>query len=340
MTRVSHRLGRRLLKNGSMSLALLLYIAMFVIYLVYEPSSFSVFGVTNLLNNTVVLALAAAGLTFVILGAEFDLSSVGVIAITNVMVATLSTTLPAGSAVTLVLCCVIGLGVGLINGWLVAYLGLQSLACTLGTMIVCQGAALLILSAPGGVVSDFIMDDLTDVVFGYVPVSAVILVATGLLWLYLRRTRIGIALYAVGADVAAARLSGLNVKAAKLFAFCMAGLFYGLAGYMLSAQIATGDPRVSSSFLLFVFAAVAIGGTALTGGVGGVIGSLIGAGILTTMQKMLFALGVAEFYTNIFNGVVMIVAIVLGNVPYLVRDYFKTVAEPSDAARKGVEHAE
>lgn len=337
---VSRRLGRRVLKNGSMSLALLLYVAMFLIYVVYEPSSFSVFGVTNLLNNTVVLALAAAGLTFVILGAEFDLSSVGVIAITNVMVATLSTTLPAGSAATLVLCCVIGLGVGLINGWLIAYLGLQSLACTLGTMIVCQGVALLILPAPGGMVSDFIMDDLTDVVFGAVPVSAVIIVATGLLWLYLRRTRIGIALYAVGADAGAARLSGLNVKAAKLFSFCMAGLFYGLAGYMLSAQIGTGDPRVSSSFLLFVFAAVAIGGTALTGGVGGVIGSLIGAGILTTMQKMLFALGVAEFYTNIFNGAVMILAIILGNVPYLVQGYFKAVAEPSRAAGKGAEHAE
>lgn len=332
---------RRLLKSGSMGLALLLYIAMFIIYVLYEPSSLSVFGITNLLNNTVVLALAAAGLTFVILGAEFDLSSAGVIAITNVVVATLSTTMPGGALSALVLCCAIGLIVGLVNGWLVAYVGLQSLACTLGTMIICQGIALLILAAPGGAVADFIMDELTDVLFGVVPVSAVIIAAIGLAWLYFRRTRMGIALYAVGTDADAARLSGLNVQAAKLFSFCAAGLFYGLAGYMLSAQIGTGDPRVSSSFLLFVFASVAIGGTALTGGVGGVIGSLIGAGILTIMQKMLFALGVAEFYTNIFNGAVMIVAIVLGNVPYLIQAYVKAMAKPANGGHPaiGAEHA-
>jgi ribose transport system permease protein len=89
---------------------------------------------------------------------------------------------------------------------------------------------------------------------------------------------------------------------------------YGLAGYMLGAQTGTGDPRISNSFLLYVFAAVAIGGTSLGGGRGGVIGSVVGAGILTVMQKLLFAVGVAEFYTNIFNGVIMVVAILFGNL--------------------------
>jgi ribose transport system permease protein len=320
---------RQILRNGSASLAILLYVIMFAIYVAHEPSSLSVFGLTNLLNNTVVLALAAAGLTFVVLSAEFDLSLVGVIAITNVMVATLSTTLPEGSLLTFVLCCIVGLGVGCINGWLVAYAGLQSLACTLGVMIICQGVALLILAAPGGAVSDFIMDSMTDVVFGAVPVSAIIIVATGALWLYIRQTRVGIAMYAVGADADAARLSGLDVRRTKLFAFGMAGLFYGWAGYMLSAQIGTGDPRVSSAFLLYAFASVAIGGTALTGGIGGIIGSLIGAGILTIMQKMLFAIGVGEFYTNIFNGAVMIAAIILGNVPALVQRRLRLRAGPA-----------
>jgi ribose transport system permease protein len=319
---------RRVFKSGSVMLAIILYLLMFGIYVAYEPSSLSVFGLTNLLNNTVVLALAAAGLTFVIISAEFDLSSVGVIAITNVLVATVSTSIPGGAFTALLLCCAIGLAVGFINGWLVARVGLQSLACTLGTMIMCQGVALLMLAAPGGDVAPFIMDRLTDVVWGAIPVSALIIAAICLVWLYIKRTRIGVALYAVGSDIDAARLSGLNAARTKLFAFCIAGLFYGLAGYMLSAQIGTGDPRVSSSFLLFVFASVAIGGTALTGGIGGVIGSVVGAGILTVMQKMLFALGVAEFYTNIFNGAVMIVAVVLGNVPQLVQRYLKSIAEP------------
>jgi ribose transport system permease protein len=287
---------------------------MFVIYLLYSPSAITLAGITDLLNNTIVLALAAAGLTLVILTAELDLSSVGVIAVTNVIVATVSTKFPGGAFISLILVCLIGLLVGLINGWLVAFLGLQSLAATLGTMIVCQGVALLILEAPGGEVAAFIMNRLTDTVFGFMPVAGLILLLAIAGWLLFRRTRLGIGIYAVGTDAVAARLSGLNVKVTKWLVFSLAGIAYGLAGYMLGAQTGTGDPRISNSFLLYVFAAVAIGGTSLGGGRGGVIGSVVGAGILTVMQKLLFAVGVAEFYTNIFNGVIMVVAILFGNL--------------------------
>jgi ribose transport system permease protein len=298
----------------SSAFAALLYVIMFVIYLLNSPSAITLAGITDLLNNTIVLALASAGLTLVILTAELDLSSVGVIAVTNVIVATVSTKFPGGAFISLVLVCLVGLLVGLINGWLVAFLGLQSLAATLGTMIVCQGIALLILEAPGGEVAAFIMNRLTDTVFGFMPVAGLILLLAIAGWLLFRRTRLGIGIYAVGTDAVAARLSGLNVKCTKWVVFGLAGIAYGLAGYMLGAQTGTGDPRISNSFLLYVFAAVAIGGTSLGGGRGGVIGSVVGAGILTVMQKLLFAVGVAEFYTNIFNGVIMVVAILFGNL--------------------------
>ena len=298
----------------SSAFAALLYVIMFVTYLLNSPSAITLAGITDLLNNTIVLALASAGLTLVILTAELDLSSVGVIAVTNVIVATVSTKFPGGAFISLVLVCLVGLLVGLINGWLVTFLGLQSLACTLGTMIMCQGIALLILEAPGGEVAAFIMNRLTDTVFGFMPVAGLILLLVITGWLLFRRTRLGIAIYAVGTDAVAARLTGLNVKRTKWIVFSLAGMAYGLAGYMLGAQTGTGDPRISNSFLLYVFAAVAIGGTSLGGGRGGVIGSVVGAGILTVMQKLLFAVGVAEFYTNIFNGVIMVVAILFGNL--------------------------
>jgi ribose transport system permease protein len=308
---------RPLAFSGSV-LALILYLMMFAVYAFKQPSALTVIGLTNILNNTVVLALAAAGLTLVILTGELDLSAAGVIAITNVVVATFSTKLPAGAATSLLLIGCIGLLVGIVNGWLIAYLGLQSLACTLGTMIICQGIALLILAAPGGEVAETITSDLTDVVGTVVPVAALILLAVALAWLFLRSTCLGIAVYAVGTDESAARLSGLDVRRTKLTAFALAGLMYALAGYMLSAQTSTGDPRVSSSFLLYVFASVAIGGTSLSGGRGGLIGSMVGAGILIVMQNMLFTLGVAEYYTNIFNGLIMIVAIFIGNLSALL----------------------
>lgn len=303
---------RQFIPRSGAAIAIVLYLVMYGIYASRAPAAVSLFGITTLLDNTVVLAIAAAGLTLVVLTAELDLSGIGVICIANVVVATTSSNMGWLGALAIVLG--IGLAIGLLNGWLVAVLGLQSLAATIGTMFACQGVALLILSAPGGEVADAIANGLTGDIAGLCPVAGVIIAGLLGAWALLARTRIGIALYAVGADENAARLSGLDVRRTKVIAFAFAGLAYAFAGYMLSAETGTGDPRGSDAFLLFVYASIAIGGTSLMGGRGGVFGSVIGAGILTVMQKMLFALGVAEFYTDIFNGIIMLVAIFIGNL--------------------------
>jgi ribose transport system permease protein len=303
----------RLLNRGAgPAIAVLLYILMYIIYASHEAGALSLFSITNLLNDTVVLAIAAAGLTLVVLAGEFDLSGIGIIAISNVTVATMSGG-GAGWLGALLLVLAIGAAVGLLNGWLVAVLRLQSLAVTIGTMIACKGAALMILAAPGGEVADAIVNNLTSDIQG-LPVAALILVGVLIAWLLFARTRLGVAIYAVGADESAAQLSGLDAHRTKLVAFVLSGVAYGFAGYMLSAQIGSGDPRASDTFLLLMYAAVAIGGTSLMGGRGGVFGSIVGAGILTVMQKMLFALGAASFYTNVFSGIFMLVAILIGNL--------------------------
>jgi ribose transport system permease protein len=296
--------------------AFTLLLLMFAIYANRDASALTSFGLGNLVNNALVLAVAAAGLTLVVLSGELDLSGSGVVAIANVVVATTSTG-RLGSLGCLVVTLGIGLVVGAVNGWLVTIFGLQSLAATVGSLIVCQGVALLILGAPGGEVADAIASGITGDVYGF-PIAAFIVLGVAAAWLALKNTRRGIALYAVGDDPTAARLSGLNVARTRFFAFAAAGVLYAGAGYLFSAEIGSGDPRVSDSFLLNMFASVAIGGASLTGGRGGVIGTLIGAGILTVMQKMLFALGVAEFYTNIFNGLIMVAAVFFGQIGALL----------------------
>lgn len=307
MSTIRIRLPRFRPSSGP-TIAVLLYAVMYVVYGARAPSAFSLSGVTDLFDNTIVLAVAAAGLTLVILAGEFDLSGIGVIAIANAVVATVSTG-RLGWAGTLAAVMMIGSIAGLLNGWLVTVLGLQSLAVTIATMIACEGVALLILPAPGGDVADAIANGLTGDFGHAIPVAAILLAGLLALWLLFAQTRTGIVIYAVGTDENAARLSGLDVRHTKLVAFVLAGLTYGLAGYMLSAETGTGDPRASDSFLLFMYASVAIGGTSLTGGRGGVFGSLVGSGLLTVMQKMLFALGAAEFYTNVFSGVIMLAAL-------------------------------
>jgi ribose transport system permease protein len=296
--------------------AFVLLALMFAVYASRDPSALTAFGFGNLVNNAIVLAVAASGLTLVVLSGELDLSGSGVVAIANVVVATTSTG-HLGSLGSLAAVIGTGLAAGCINGCLVTLFGLQSLAVTIGSLIACQGIALVILGAPGGEVADAISSVVMGDAGGF-PIAAMVALAVAAAWLVLKNTRRGIALYAVGDDEGAARLSGLDVRGTRFFAFAAAGVLYAIAGYIFSAEIGSGDPRVSDSFLLYMFASVAIGGTSLMGGRGGVLGSLVGAGILTVMQKMLFALGVAEFYTNIFNGLIMIGAIFFGQIGALI----------------------
>jgi ribose transport system permease protein len=301
---------RRLLGNGAFIVAAI-YVLLFAIFASRQSDALSVSGITDLFNNALPLALAAAGGSLVVLTRGFDLSVAGVVALSNVLMATQVGDGPMGALQGLALVIAVGFVVGAINGYLVAYVRLQSIASTLATMIMSSGLALLILDAPGGTVPDFVSDTLTDVIPGQIPVAAVIALVVAAAWMLLRRTDWGVALYAIGADEMAASLAGIAARRVKFFAYCLAGVFYALAGYMLSAVTATGNPNAGNSYLLVTFAAIAIGGTSFSGGRGGLIGAMIGAATLTLLQKVLFSAGVSSFYTGIFQGIVMVLAVLI-----------------------------
>ena len=311
-SRPAVRLKRML--SGGAAVVFVLYLAMYALYAWFEPSALSLYTFTNLMNNSAPLAIAAAGETMVVLARGFDLSVAGVISLTNVFMALYPIEGPLGALASLAICIAIGAVVGVINGFLVAKLGLQTIAATLGTMIVCQGLSLVFLDAPGGYVAQWVSYELTDTLFGILPISGLIVLAVALLWAAFSRTNTGLSIYAVGADEQAASLSGISVTRTRFAAFVGAGMLYGLAGYMLSAQTATGDPKAGESFLLLAFAAVALGGTSLAGGRGGILGSIFGAGVLMLLQKVLFAAGVSSFYTGMFQSVILVAAIIFGNL--------------------------
>ncbi|MBZ9809977.1 MULTISPECIES: ABC transporter permease [unclassified Mesorhizobium] len=291
----------------------MIYVLLYALYAFWQPDALSVYTFTDLVNNSTPLALAAAGETLVVISRGFDLSVAGVVSLTNVLMAVYPFDGPGGALASLLMCCAIGGAVGAINGILVARLGLQTIAATLGTMIVCQGLALVILDAPGGMVADFVTYTLTDTLFGVIPIAGLFLVAAIALWLAFRRTNTGIGLYAIGADEQSARFSGVPVAGVRITAFVGAGILYGVAGFMLSAQTATGNPTAGTPFLMLTFAAVALGGTPLSGGRGSLVGSILGAGTLMLLQKVLFSGGVSSFYTGIFQGFVLVLAIVFGS---------------------------
>ncbi len=304
---------RRALGDGT-TIIIAILIVMTAIFAATQADALSGSVLNDIFNNSLPLALAAAGGTLVVLTRGFDLSVAGVVSLTNVLVAVYAGDGPLGALEGLAIAVAVGAAVGAINGYLVAYWNLQSIALTLATMIVCSGATLLILDAPGGNVSDFLVYGLTDRLGKVVPVALVIAAGVYLLWLLLRRTDWGVGLYATGADETAAVLAGVPVKRVKLVAYILAGVCYGLAGFMLTALTATGTPNAGEPYLLLVFAAIALGGTSFSGGRGGVAGSMLGALTLTLLQKVLFSTGVSSFYTGIFQGAVMIAAVVVAVV--------------------------
>ncbi len=304
-------LVRKGLSNGSVVSAIL-FVMIFAIYASTGENVFTAFSMNNLIVNMTAQAIAATGLTLIILSGGFDLSVGGVVVLANVILASSHAVTASDVFVSIGLVLAASIVVGVINGFFIAYVGVQSIAVTLATMIMCQGIALVVMPAPGGNVSP-IITSLTKPV-GVIPGAAIVLLLLVVLWLLYRRTSYGVYIYAIGEDEKAAFQAGIPVRRVKFFIYVKASLIYGLAGVMLSAQTASGDPTGSSLFLLLVFAAVAIGGTKFGGGRGSVIGSMIGAGILALLQKTLFAVGVATFYTSIFQGLVLIVAVLIGSL--------------------------
>ena len=298
-------------KSGA-GMAAILYVALYIAYAIVEKSALSAYAFNDLVNNAAPLAMAAAGGTFIVLIRGFDLSVAGVISLVNVVLATYPLEGPGGAVASLGISLAIGCSVGLLNGILVAYGGFQAVAVTLATMIMTLGLSLVVLDAPGGHVADWLSENLTDTIAGF-PASGLVLAIVVALWLIIRRTDFGISLYAVGQDDHAASLSGIKVKRTRCFAFVIAGGLYALAGYMLSAQTATGNPTSGNSLLLLTFAAIALGGTSFRGGVGGLTGSIIGAASLMLLQKLLFSMGAQSFYIGLLQGLVMILAVGLMN---------------------------
>jgi ribose transport system permease protein len=183
-------------------------------------------------------------------------------------------------------------------------------------MIICQGLALVILRAPGGFVSDFMVFDMTASLVPRLPYTLVIALCVIAFWTLFSRLDAGRNLLAVGQDRKAASLSGINVPRTEFFAFVWAGAFYALAAFMLAAQTSTGNPSAGEPFLLLTFAAVALGGTAFGGGRGGVTASVFGAATLMLMQKVLFSLGVSSFYTGVIQGMIMILEVLFAATVY------------------------
>ncbi len=275
------------------------------------------FDITFLSSGGATSALAAIGQTLVILSGGFDLSAGAVISLVNVVLARSMD--PMDMEANVLLWTAVGIGIGMLtgafNGFFIAFLRLQPIVVTLSTMFIIQGVTLLVMDKPGGSVSPslgtFYMG---DAITGWLPMPLVVIGVVLLAWLWLKNTRLGTAIYAVGSDPDAAAAVGVRVALVRFLVYVIAGGCYGLAGVFISAQTGSGDPLVGNPLLLSMFAAVVVGGTRLGGGRGGPLGSAIGAYILMIVVNILLVLNVSAYYSTIAEGTILILAVLAGSL--------------------------
>jgi ribose transport system permease protein len=263
-----------------------------------------------------VLALMAIGVSFVLIAGQIDLS----VGSTYGMAAVSFAWLVAGGTpvfAAVVLCLLLGAGIGVANGILCAYLQLPSFIVTLGMLQLVRGLALTFTDgAPISLFGISTPDMELFTFFGQgrlfdvLPMQFVVLLAVLAVTAFvLHGTRPGLQFFAVGSSRRAALLAGIPVARVQTFAFVVSGLLAALGGLLAVAFIPNATPTAGSGLEFAVFAAAVLGGVSLFGGQGSVVGAVLGAAILATLRNGLVVLGVSSFVQTSVTGVVIIVAI-------------------------------
>jgi ribose transport system permease protein len=254
----------------------------------------------------------AAGMTFVILTAGIDLS-VGSILAVSAVAAMLVSNIPGLGMLGIVAGLGVGLLFGLINGLLIAYLKLPPFIVTLGALTAVRGFARMLGNDATVFNADLPFAFIgNDSVLGVPWLVVIAFAVVALSWFILRRTVLGLNIYAVGGNPEAARLAGINVSLVLLFVYCTSGLLSGLGGVMASARLyAANGLQLGQAYELDAIAAVILGGTSFVGGVGSILGTLIGALIIAVLTNGLVLLGVSDIWQYVIKGLVIIGAVAL-----------------------------
>lgn len=263
----------------------------------------------NLGLEMAIVAIIAIGSTFVILTAQIDLSPGSIVALTSMTTAVLISNANVAAAYAFVLMLLFGAGLGLVNGFFCTYGRIPSFIFTLATLSAFQGLAYYenggtpIFSLPG--LQQVFYDQL-----GPIPLPFVyVVVLYALAWAYLRYTRGGRRIYAVGGNATAARLVGIKVNRVRMKVFVIAGVLSALGGLLMSAQLDSGSPEYGQGMELQAIAAAVIGGTSLFGGQGNVVATLFGATIIAVISNVLNLHSVGTAWQSITTGVIIAVAV-------------------------------
>lgn len=306
-------------------LALVLMIVGFAIIALFQPNFFQPRTFGNNLRSYLPLICLAVAQTIVVIGGGIDLSLGAMLTLSSVvMVRTFGPEFevsPDRIVAGILLGLLVATLAGAVNGWIVAYLRLQPIIATFATSFVWGGLALWVLPQPGGNVPQGLQDLVRLNVL--LPFTLWVVLFFGLGWYFFLRTKGAKALFAVGGNPQAAYASGVNVDLTRLLSYAACGFFTGVGALFLAGDVATGDPLIGAPLTLASVVAVVIGGTRLSGGAGGIYGSMMGAAVYYLLINVV-ALAVIRFgwssqLQTLLTGIVIVLALAGPGLVYLTQ---------------------
>lgn len=268
---------------------------------------------TNIIRQTAINGILAIGVTFVILARGIDLSVGSIAALAGAVAASfVAAPEPMGLAPGLAVGIAVGAVLGLFNGACIAWLKLPAFVVTLGMLSIARG--MVYIFTDGRPISN-LSPEFLWLGSGYllgIPVPILVLaVVFAICWFTLRHTIFGRHVYAVGGSPHAARTGGIRVNQITMLTYMVSGLLAAVAGMILTARTTAALPQAGVAYELDAIAAVVIGGTSLSGGRGTLVGTLIGALIIGTINNGLDLMGVSSYYQQVVKGLIIIAAVSL-----------------------------
>ncbi|MBB5159047.1 ABC transporter permease [Saccharopolyspora phatthalungensis] len=292
--------------------------AIVVLYIVLGSTAAGFLSLDNqlgMLRNAATVGIAAWGVTLVIIAGEIDISIGPAVAFSSVLVAKGAAEWGLGIAPAILLTLVAGAAWGALAGWLRARFDVPSFIATLGIWSALGGLGLYLTDAlPVVLPESGLMDTLGGSILG-IPTPAIVMVVLFFVFAYVARyTGYGRSVYAVGGNAPAARMAGINLARVRVLLFATTGVLSAITGVLLAARLGSGNGGAASGLEFDVIAAVVIGGTALAGGRGTMLGTLLGVVFITVISNGLVLLGVNSFLQNVIRGVIIVVAVLVNVV--------------------------
>lgn len=314
----------RVIANNGWIIGLATFLGLLLIATKLIQANFGISGLDSLARAALPYALATTGMTIVVLAGGIDLSIAAMMAVASVTAAVLMAGASDGqAALAIVFVLALGLAMGAVNGALIVVTRVPDIVVTLAMLFVWQGVALLILNAPGGgaapwlralIVGGVTIPGLPPALTEWIPKAVVFLaICVAVIWVPVRRSKLGLMIYAIGSDQLAAFRSGVPVGPVRIAAYALAGLFAALGGLSVTMSTGIGEP-IPGPYLLASVAAVVLGGVVLGGGRGGIIGPILAVFVLRLVRMDLTLLSVDPNVTTIIEGVIMVVVVMMGAV--------------------------